>query len=78
MLDFKRRVVTSGDKSFPGILDVELNNTDSTPVTWKFDTKPLLDENNNSIFELEPYEGKLEPGCSTIMRVAFGPIESKE
>jgi len=56
-------------------MDVTISNPDMTAITWAID-RDLLEK--SKVFQMNPIEGKLDPGASSSIRVTFNPLEPLE
>jgi hypothetical protein len=75
LVDFKAKVITHGDKSFPVHRQVMISNPDLYELTWRADTS-RIDEDR--IFMVKPKEGTLESGGSFNLTVSFNPSVPEE
>lgn len=73
VIDFKKKYITAGEKSFPDYKDVIFSNPDIYPLRWKLDTS-LIDK--EKIFTIRPLEGYLEPAASVTVRASFNPSQA--
>lgn len=74
IVDFKKKFLMLGDKSFPDYKDIIISNPDIYPLTWRIDTSSII----TKIFIVRPFEGKLESGASATVRISFNPDEAIE
>jgi hypothetical protein len=71
-VDFKTRVIAKGSKPLPFHCDVTIRNPDVNPINWSVD-RDVLEE--SKVFQMNPNEGRLEPGGFSTVRVTFNPLE---
>ena len=69
-IDFRNKVVTSGEKSFAIHKTTTISNPDIYPLKWKADTK-IMDKYR--VFSMHPKEGVIESGESMSITVSFTP-----
>ena len=41
IIEFKKKIITGMDKTFPSHLEVMISNPDNRPLTWKIDVSSL-------------------------------------
>jgi len=75
VVNFKTKVIAKGTKPLPFHHDVEISNPDHNPITWAID-RDILDK--SKVFQMNPSEGRLEPGSQYTVRVTFNPLEPQE
>ncbi|CAG9335550.1 unnamed protein product [Blepharisma stoltei] len=73
IVDFKKKYITAGEKSFPDYKDVIFSNPDIYPLRWKLDTSTI---DSTKIFTIRPLEGYLEPAASVTVRASFNPNQA--
>ncbi len=71
-VNFKTKVIAKGSKPLPFHSDINIQNPDHNPITWSID-REILDK--SKVFQMNPTEGRLEPGTSSTVRVTFNPLE---
>jgi hypothetical protein len=75
-VNFKTKVIAKGQKPLPFHQDIQIQNPDpSKPVAWRVDREKL---EASKVFSMNPFEGSLEPGANSIVRVTFNPHEPTE
>ena len=75
VINFKTKVIAKGSKPLPFHQDITISNPDHNPITWAVD-RELLDRSR--VFQMNPTEGRLEPGTTSTVRVTFNPLEPQE
>jgi hypothetical protein len=75
LVNFKTKVIAKGSKPMPFHMDVTISNPDMTSINWAID-RDLLEK--SKVFQMNPIEGKLDPGASSSIRVTFNPLEPLE
>ena len=71
-INFKTKVIAKGSKPLPFHNDITISNPDHNPITWSID-REVLDK--SKVFQMNPTEGRLEPGTTSTVRVTFNPLE---
>lgn len=59
VIDFKNKVVTSGEKTFADHKNTVISSSDLYPLKWRADTERLK---KDRVFSMRPKEGIIEPG----------------
>lgn len=57
--EFRRKIISSPDKTYPSIIEISLSNPDKHLVKWKLDTSSI---NTEKIYSFEPSHGEVGPG----------------
>lgn len=78
ILDFKRKVITSGEKTYPTYMETVVTNMDDKELNWYFDIINIKTNCDNKIFDIIPNKGKLSPYETINIRIQFNPIDPKE
>ena len=73
LVDFKKKYITIGEKTFPEYKDIIFTNPDIFPLRWKIDTSRIEKE---KVFSIKPSEGYLEPAASVTVRASFNPSQA--
>jgi hypothetical protein len=74
-VNFKTKVIAKGSKPLPFHQDITITNPDHNPITWRVD-RDVLDD--SKVFQMNPTEGRLDPGGAGTVRVTFNPLEPIE
>jgi hypothetical protein len=69
-IDFKYKVVSNGDKSFPKSHTVTLQNPDLYQIAWHADTSEI---DVDKIFSVKPNSGTIPSGEEVEITVYFNP-----
>lgn len=72
-INFDKKYLNMGEKSFPDFKDIVFSNPDIYPLKWRIDSKKIDEE---KVFTFKPTEGSLEPAASTTVRVSFNPNQA--
>jgi len=75
VVNFRTKVIAKGSKPLPFHNDITISNPDHNPITWSVDRDTLDD---SKVFQMNPTEGRLEPGATSTVRVTFNPLEPVE
>ena len=75
VVNFKTKVIAKGSKPLPFHHDVTITNPDHNAIGWSIDREALDD---SKVFQMNPTEGRLEPGAFSTVRVTFNPLEPIE
>jgi hypothetical protein len=75
VVNFKTKVIAKGSKPLPFHNDITISNPDHNAINWSID-RDALDE--SKVFQMNPTEGRLEPGATSTVRVTFNPLEPIE
>jgi hypothetical protein len=75
VVNFKTKVIAKGSKPLPFHSDITISNPDHNPITWSID-RDILDK--SKVYQMNPTEGRLEPGTTSTVRVTFNPLEPLE
>ena len=75
VINFKTKVIAKGSKPLPFHNDITISNPDHNPITWSIDREVL---DRSKVFQMNPTEGRLEPGTTSTVRVTFNPLEPLE
>jgi len=75
LVNFRTKVIAKGSKPLPFHNDITITNPDHNPISWSVDRDTLDD---SKVFQMNPTEGRLEPGATSTVRVTFNPLEPIE
>jgi hypothetical protein len=75
VVNFRTKVIAKGSKPLPFHLDITISNPDHNAINWGIDRDEL---DNSKVFQMNPTEGRLEPGAHSTVRVTFNPLEPIE
>ena len=75
VVNFRTKVIAKGSKPLPFHNDITITNPDHNAIGWSID-REALDE--SKVFQMNPTEGRLEPGATSTVRVTFNPLEPFE
>jgi hypothetical protein len=75
VVNFRTKVIAKGSKPLPFHNDITISNPDHNAITWSVDREALDD---SKVFQMNPTEGRLEPGATSTVRVTFNPLEPIE
>lgn len=76
--DFKRKVITGGEKIYPMVMETIITNMDSKDLKWWFDLEKVKSNIDNNIFDIIPSSGILSSFDSKQVKIHFNPIDPKE
>ena len=71
-IEFRKKIITSSDKCVPSFLEITISNPDAKSIFWKFDSSQLAAQ--NKVFQIIPFEGRIDGGSTTIIKVSFNPL----
>ena len=72
IIDFKKKVISPGEKSFSVYKTFLVSNPEIYPVRWRVDTASI---DQKQLFSLKPAEGTLDPGGFLTLRAGFNPLQ---
>ena len=75
VVNFKTKVIAKGSKPLPFHNDITISNPDHSAIMWSIDREAIDD---SKVFQMNPTEGRLEPGATSTVRVTFNPLEPIE
>ena len=75
VVNFRTKVIAKGSKPLPFHNDITISNPDHNAIMWSIDREALDD---SKVFQMNPTEGRLEPGATSTVRVTFNPLEPIE
>ena len=75
VVNFRTKVIAKGSKPLPFHNDITISNPDHNAINWSIDREALDD---SKVFQMNPTEGRLEPGATSTVRVTFNPLEPIE
>lgn len=75
VVNFRTKVIAKGSKPLPFHNDITITNPDHNAIGWSIDREALDD---SKVFQMNPTEGRLEPGATSTVRVTFNPLEPIE
>ena len=71
-IEFRKKIITSSDKCVPSFMEMTISNPDAKSIFWKFDQQQLMQ--NNKVFQIIPFEGRIDGGQTTIIKASFNPL----
>ena len=75
IIQFKKKIITSYEKCFPSFMDLTISNPKNNAVSWKIDCSVL---EKSKAFQINPSEGRLDGGQSSVLKASFNPTEPGE
>lgn len=70
VVDFKRKIITRPERSYPKFMTITVSNIDKESVEWELHDDAIK---SDGIFTLEANKGKMEPGETIELRASFNP-----
>jgi len=71
VLDFQKKIISTFEKPAPAIQELTIVNLDKNKtITWKIDTKPLMED---KVFIINTTEGRIDPNLPAHIKVGFNP-----